>query len=161
MISFGDELRRERELRDITLREVEQATKISIRYLQALERNEFGELPGGVFNKGFVRAYCDYIGVDGEAMVNAYLHEARTQVRSDRDEPHPFRRQPGSVRGDTAPTAGSPSRGRRRWVLVVMAALVLAATAGIAAWFALVRPHRIVDSKTTRPSAQRHGTAGE
>ena len=46
-MSFGDELRRERELRQVSLREVSQATKISLRYLEALERNDFAGLPGG------------------------------------------------------------------------------------------------------------------
>ena len=69
MPSFGEELKRERELRRISLREVSEATKINIRYLEALENNEFRHLPGGVFNKGFVRAYSEFIGVDPEAML--------------------------------------------------------------------------------------------
>ncbi len=83
MSSFGEELRRERELRQIALREVSEATKISLRYLEALEVNEFGDLPGGVFNRGFVRAYAQYIGVDPEAMVNAYLLEEQGQSAAD------------------------------------------------------------------------------
>src|SRR5678815_6057707 len=78
-MSFGDELRRERELREITLREVAEATKVNIRYLEALERNDFAHLPGGVFNRGFVRAYAQFIGVDPQAMVNAYILEERAQ----------------------------------------------------------------------------------
>ena len=78
-MSFGEELRRERELRQITLREVSESTKISLRYLEALERNEFEGLPGGVFNRGFVRAYAEFIGVDPEGMVNAYLLEEQSQ----------------------------------------------------------------------------------
>lgn len=80
MSSFGEELRRERELREISLREVAEATKINMRFLHALEENDFQHLPGGVFNKGFVRAYCEFIGVDSESMVNAYLLEERTQT---------------------------------------------------------------------------------
>ena len=81
MASFGDTLKRERELREITLREISDATKINVRYLEALEQNRFDSLPGGLFNKGFIRAYSTYIGVDGEAMVNCYLQEiaARTE----------------------------------------------------------------------------------
>ena len=79
MSSFGEELRRERELRQITLREISESTKINVRYLEALERNDFKHLPGGVFNKGFVRAFAQFIGVDPEAMVNAYLLEESAQ----------------------------------------------------------------------------------
>ena len=86
-MSFGDELRRERELREITLREVAEATKVNIRYLEALERNDFAHLPGGVFNRGFVRAYAQFIGVDPEAMVNAYILEERAQSDAATDVP--------------------------------------------------------------------------
>lgn len=75
MASFGETLRRERELRRITLREVSEATKINIRYLEALERNEFTYLPGGAFTKAFIRAYAKYVGVDEAEMLNAYLYE--------------------------------------------------------------------------------------
>src|SRR5437667_359455 len=75
MASFGETLKRERELREISLRQISEATKINIRYLEALEGNRFDVLPGGLFNKGFIRAYSKYIGIDGEAMVDSYLHE--------------------------------------------------------------------------------------
>ena len=61
MASFGEILKRERELRDISLREIADATKIHIRYLEALEANRFDSLPGGVFNKGFIRAYAAFL----------------------------------------------------------------------------------------------------
>jgi cytoskeletal protein RodZ len=75
MASFGETLKRERELREISLRQISEATKINLRYLEALEENRFDALPGGLFNKGFIRAYATYIGIDGEAMVNSYLQE--------------------------------------------------------------------------------------
>jgi cytoskeletal protein RodZ len=78
MSNFGEELKRERELRSISLREVAESTKINIRYLEALENNDFTQLPGGVFNKGFVRAVSQFIGVDEEAMINAYLLEQQS-----------------------------------------------------------------------------------
>ena len=79
MASFGEELRRQRELRSVSLREISDATKINIRFLEALEENDFKHLPGGQFNKGFIRAYARHIGVDGEDMVNAYIVEVRRQ----------------------------------------------------------------------------------
>jgi len=82
--SFGDELRRERELRRISLREVAEATKINLRYLEALERNDFEHLPGGIFNRGFVKAYAQFIGIDAETMVTAYIHEAQNQQADER-----------------------------------------------------------------------------
>jgi cytoskeletal protein RodZ len=83
MASFGEELKRERELRDISLKEISEATKISIRFLEALEQNNYDILPGGIFNRGFIRAYARFIGVDGEEMVNAYAHEmAQREART-------------------------------------------------------------------------------
>jgi cytoskeletal protein RodZ len=85
MSSFGETLRRERELRQISLREIAEATKINLRYLDALEHDDFRHLPGGVFNKGFVRAYAQFIGIDPESMVMAYLEEdGRQQARASR-----------------------------------------------------------------------------
>ncbi len=73
--SFGDELRRERELRGVPLREIAEATKVSLRFLEALEKNEFESVPGGLFIRGFIRAYATHIGADPEKLVNAYLFQ--------------------------------------------------------------------------------------
>jgi cytoskeletal protein RodZ len=70
---FGEKLRRERELRGITLEEVAVATKIGTRNLRALEEENFSQLPGGIFNKGFVRAYARYVGIDEEQAVGDYM----------------------------------------------------------------------------------------
>lgn len=68
--SFGEYLRRERELRDITLREIADETKISFRYLHALETDNTDKLPAEVFIKGFIKSYAQYIGLDpDEAML--------------------------------------------------------------------------------------------
>jgi cytoskeletal protein RodZ len=72
MVSLGEELKRERELRDISLREISEATKISIRILEAIERNNFRALPGGIFNRNFLRAYAEFIGIDSENVVRKY-----------------------------------------------------------------------------------------
>ncbi len=82
MASFGEEIKRERELRGISLREISDATKINIRFLEALENNDFEHLPGGQFNKGFIRAYANYIGIDPEKIVNSYLLELSKQEES-------------------------------------------------------------------------------
>ena len=75
MASFGEILKRERELRGISLREISAATKISTRHLEALEESRIGALPGGLFNKGFIRAYALHVGIDPEEMVNNYLYD--------------------------------------------------------------------------------------
>jgi cytoskeleton protein RodZ len=75
--SFGERLRREREMRGIGLDEIATATKISARNLRALEDEKFSQLPGGIFNKGFVRAYAKFLGIDQDQIVAEY--EAASQ----------------------------------------------------------------------------------
>jgi cytoskeleton protein RodZ len=70
---FGERLRREREMRGVSLDEIAESTKIGTRLLKALEDEQFDLLPGGIFNKGFVRAYAKYLGMDEEQAVADYL----------------------------------------------------------------------------------------
>lgn len=72
-ISFGTWLRRQRELREISLREIADVTKISIRYLEALEQDRFDVLPAPVFARGFLQEYARYVGLDPTEVVNSYL----------------------------------------------------------------------------------------
>jgi cytoskeletal protein RodZ len=72
-MSFGEELRRERVVRDISLEEISSATKISLRLLTALEDSDLSKLPSPTFTKGFIRAYARHLGIDPEEKVNAYL----------------------------------------------------------------------------------------
>jgi cytoskeleton protein RodZ len=73
MGSFGDKLRREREMRGVNLDEISESTKISRRHLESLEKEDFDSLPGGVFNKGFVRAYARYLGINEDQAVADYV----------------------------------------------------------------------------------------
>jgi cytoskeletal protein RodZ len=74
---FGEKLRQQREQRGVSLDAISSATKISTRMLRALEEEQFDQLPGGVFNKGFVRAYARQIGMDEDEAVNNYLTALR------------------------------------------------------------------------------------
>jgi len=62
--SVGEFLKRERELRQITLQEVAEGTKISIRRLRSIESDQFNDLPAEVFVRGFIKSYAEYIGID-------------------------------------------------------------------------------------------------
>jgi cytoskeletal protein RodZ len=69
MDSFGENLRREREMRGISLQEICNATKIGVRMLDAIETGRLDRLPGGVFNRGFVRQYARYVGLDEDRVL--------------------------------------------------------------------------------------------
>lgn len=73
MGQFGDKFRKAREKKGISLDDVSNVTKISARMLQAIEEEHFDQLPGGVFNKGFIRAYARHVGLNDEEAVNEYL----------------------------------------------------------------------------------------
>ena len=72
LASFGEELRREREIRGISLKEIADATKISKRFLEAIERNDHRTLPAPVFTRGFIREYARYLGLNCDEIVNRY-----------------------------------------------------------------------------------------
>lgn len=70
---FGARLREARERRGLTLRVMADATKISVRALEALEKNDISRLPGGIFSRAFVRAYANEIGLDPEQAVAEFI----------------------------------------------------------------------------------------
>lgn len=71
--SFGAWLKRQREVREITLREISDESKISFRYLEALEEDRFEVLPAPVFARGFLREYARFVGLDPDEVVNYYI----------------------------------------------------------------------------------------
>jgi len=70
---FGDKFRKAREAKKISLDDASNVTKIGSRMLQAIEEEKFDVLPGGVFNKGFIRAYAKHLGINDEEAVTEYL----------------------------------------------------------------------------------------
>jgi cytoskeleton protein RodZ len=73
---IGTTLREARNRRGIDLAEVEAAIKIRARYLRAMENEEWGALPGGVYTRGFIRTYAGYLGLDGERLAEDYRRES-------------------------------------------------------------------------------------
>jgi len=89
--SFGARLKREREQRKITLDEISLSTKIGSRFLLAIEEEHFDQLPGGIFNKGFVRAYARHLGLDEAQAIADYELASGASI----PEPHPGIPVPG------------------------------------------------------------------
>src|SRR5580698_10627669 len=75
--AFGESLKREREMRGVTLEEISAATRIATRFLQAIENEQWEQLPGGVFNRGFVRAVARYLGLDEDSLVAEYALQTK------------------------------------------------------------------------------------
>jgi cytoskeletal protein RodZ len=70
---FGSKLRAARERRGVTLRQIADATKISVALLDALERNDISRLPGGIFSRSFVRAYAVEVGLDPDQAIEEFI----------------------------------------------------------------------------------------
>jgi len=87
MGQFGNKFRKAREAKKLSLDDVSNVTKIGTRMLQAIEEENFDQLPGGVFNKGFIRAYAKHLGLDSEEAVTDYLACLR-QAQIDANDLH-------------------------------------------------------------------------
>jgi cytoskeleton protein RodZ len=112
MPSFGENLRREREMRGVALEEISAATKISVRFLSCLETEEFDKLPGGIFTRSFIRTYARYLGLDEERVLAEYQLIAKPKADFD-----PTRL--------TVSRPGVRTRGTRGPVVAVLLAILL------------------------------------
>jgi cytoskeleton protein RodZ len=121
----GTILHQARNRRDIELAEVEAATRIRLRYLGAIENEEWDVLPGGVYTRGFIRTYASFLGLDGERLVEDY----RASVER-------WHRAPGEQVRPGEPSTGSrtPTGGPRLplGALVIFAVIAVAVVAVVA-----------------------------
>lgn len=128
--AFGDWLRRQREMREISLRDIADRTKISLRYLQAMEDNRFDLLPAPIFAKGFLREYARYVGLNPDEVVNHYL--SVQQQGSPEEE---------GVKKDATLSSQRPNRPKpvRNWtygLFLAVAVLLLIGLVAALAWYA-------------------------
>jgi cytoskeleton protein RodZ len=109
MSTFGDRLRHERESRGRTLAQIAEATQVQISFLEALERNEFGALPGPAFGKFYIRAYAEVLGFDPRPLIDDYDRERWARERKGREAPRApravARPEPGRAAPPAAPAA--------------------------------------------------------
>jgi transcriptional regulator with XRE-family HTH domain len=129
-LPIGEVLKRTRTRRKLDIRTVEERTKIRIKYLRALENEEWEVLPAPAYAKGFLRTYAQFLGLDGDALVDEYRRTVEAAQNADRA--YPFsepvlerRRRPGE----------EPRRGWPVWAsalgIVAAAAVVLLLILGL------------------------------
>jgi cytoskeleton protein RodZ len=111
--NFGERLKREREMREVSLKEVTVATRIGSRFLEALENEDWARLPGGVFNRGFVRSIARYLGLDEEDLLAEY-DEAR-----------------GEQAAEAPPTVENRIPSPPKWIFAVTALAIVLILAGL------------------------------
>jgi cytoskeletal protein RodZ len=129
---IGERLERRRLERGLTLREVEEATKIRTRYLEGLEREDYTQLPDAVYVRGFLKTYADYLGLDGDAFARE-MKEQRAP-RRERQMDGYERPRDGGGRDSERPViqpGGLAGTGRRRisgaTIATILAVLVVLA----------------------------------
>jgi cytoskeletal protein RodZ len=116
--SIGEKLRLARETRGIALRDISEQTRISMRYLEAIETNDYRRLPGGIFNRSFIRAYAKFVGYNEQEAVEEYTSTLRQQGEVEEDIPKPYRSM--VYTDETEPTGRSPMK------TLLLAILILA-----------------------------------
>ena len=86
MFEIGPALREARERRGLAFGDVEADTAIRTRYIRALEEEQFHVLPGATYTKGFLRAYAEYLGLDGQLFIDE-LNSRHHDTRAPQDQP--------------------------------------------------------------------------
>jgi cytoskeleton protein RodZ len=79
MTNFGNSFKNAREHRGLSFAQIAEETRISTRFLEAIENEEFELLPGGIFNRGFIRTYAQRVGLDPDAAVKEYEQLLKVQ----------------------------------------------------------------------------------
>lgn len=121
-LSLGEKLRQAREDKGLTLSEVSEHTRISSLYLQSIENDDYKILPGGIFNKGFVKSYAKFVGINEQEALNDYTN-LLGQSETKPQENAPYYR-PEVLTDDTSSGSNLPT--------ILIAGVILAAmTAGI------------------------------
>jgi len=148
--SFGARLKREREQRKITLDDISVSTKIGTRFLAAIEEDRFDQLPGGIFNKGFVRAYARHLGMDENQAIADFVAATEPIL----PEPPPQEEAPVlAALAQRVPEATKKSRGDGGIPWGIFAIVLLVVACGLALWGFHSR------EKHARPSIEAPGPA--
>ena len=128
MEAFGLNLKLAREGRGLSLRQIATSTKISMAALEALERDDFSRLPGGIFSRAFVRAYATEVGIDPETTVQQFLVRLGEVEAMDQDASAPV-----EVSADDRAFL-ERQRKAAQWLRIGGAVLVVAVVIAVFAW---------------------------
>lgn len=153
MPTVGEILRSEREKKGLTIKDIEKATSIRALYLSAIEEDNYSVVPGEVYLKGFIRNYANYLGLDGQNIVNIY-RQSKTPVT---ETPEPVITDTADKPTDTAKKTIKPSaaeekrteqRGPMKWFAAGAIVVVLL---GFGWWWAEGRSGQD-QAQLTKPS---------
>lgn len=134
MAGFGEQLRRARAERGISLEMISERTKIAVRHLESLEEERFKDLPGGVFNRGMVRSYARVVGLDEQEWHDRFMESYRSSGALKHDDADWLAFTENMVNSDGA---ADPAI-RLRWAGVAVMGLLFFCLAALA-WYLLNR----------------------
>jgi cytoskeleton protein RodZ len=137
-LTLGEKLRQAREERGISISEVAEQTRISPHYLDSIENDDYRTLPGGIFNKGFVKSYAKYVGLDENEALQDYSRLIVSQDSTADDEPKTYK--PEVLTDDRASSSTLPT--------LIVAAIIL----GLMAW-GLITLVNYIQNNQSQPAA--------
>src|SRR2546423_12009723 len=143
--SIGEKLRLAREARGIVLRDISEQTRISIRYLEAIESDDFRRLPGGIFNRSFIRAYAKFIGYDENQAIEDYARTLRELGEPDEES---------STKSHKSLVYTDDTHSRSP-LMTLLLALVILAVLSLCVWAGLHFYQRSLAPKTRPATGQR------
>lgn len=147
MATFGQDLKTARETQGVSLADIAQQTKVSVRHLQALEADRLDALPGGVFNRGIVRNYLQFLQLDEGQWLDRFsqIPGSSGPTMKEGDWPHQTSIVPGFK-----PSPLGDEDVRFRWLGIALLFLVLA----VAGWFTwrLAASHWHLHSQQASPA---------
>jgi cytoskeleton protein RodZ len=143
--SIGEKLRLARETRGAALRDISEQTRISMRYLEAIEADDYGRLPGGIFNRSFIRAYARFIGYDEDQAMEEYARTLRDRGVPDEES---------TPKSHKSLVYTDDGHNRSRFMTLLLALVILAALS-LCVWAGLHFYQRRVAPKTRPGTGQR------
>jgi cytoskeleton protein RodZ len=144
--SIGEKLRLEREAHGIALRDISEQTRISMRYLEAIETDDYRRLPGGIFNRSFIRAYAKFVGFDEHEAIEEYNRTLLEHGESTDDDAN--RSVRSQVYTDDGPHNRSP-------LMTLLLAIIILAVLSLSVWAGLHFYQRRVAPRTNQRVAPR------
>lgn len=141
--SIGEKLRLEREAHGIALRDISEQTRISMRYLEAIETDDYRRLPGGIFNRSFIRAYAKFIGFNEQEAIEEYTRTLREHGEPEEDDsPKPF-----------TTLVYTDDGGSRSPLMTLLLAIIILAVLSLGVWAGLYFYNRRLAPRTSQRAA--------
>jgi cytoskeleton protein RodZ len=136
MATLGEKLRQAREAKGLSLRDVAEITRVAVNYLESIEEDNFKPLPGGIFNKGFVRSFAKAVGVDEQEALADYSNLMAREIAAAPEEENNLKTR----RSEILTNEAQPSAFGR-----ILLALIFLGLIGVGVWYALNHWQQISD----------------